>query len=359
MEAMTTFVANRKSRVLKVVALLIAALCLVGILSQTAMAENIYVITDGDAVTVHTTYASDPAKVLQEVGVILSADDFYTTASSGDGVSEITVQRAQSITVYYENEILKISSYGATLRTLWVRLGIAVDDSALISVPLDTMTYNGMEVRVDKKGEYIESYTLEIPFETIYCDDSSLPQGVEKVLVSGKVGQMLCTANVVYVNAQESSRIVCQQTVVEEPVNQVIAVGTGTQMGQPTDKPLIGDGIIVLPTGEVLTYTHKDQFVATAYTKTDAGCDEITANGAHVKWGVVAIDPDVVPYGTRMFIVSNDGAYIYGLSTAEDCGGAIQNKRVDLYMETYEECMQFGIRSCTIYFLGDANWRDN
>jgi len=69
------------------------------------------------------------------------------------------------------------------------------------------------------------------------------------------------------------------------------------------------------------------------------------------------VDPKVIPYGTRMFIVSDDGAYVYGLSTAEDCGGAIQNKRLDLYMPTLEEAFQFGIRSCTVYFLGDAEWK--
>ena len=142
-------------------------------------------------------------------------------------------------------------------------------------------------------------------------------------------------------------------------VTRVVAKGTGEQVGQVSDQPLIGDGVIVLPTGEVLTYVRKEGFVATAYTHTDAGCDEYTSNGTRVKWGVVAVDPTVIPYGTRMFIVTNDGKYVYGLSTAEDCGGAIQNRRLDLYMPTTEECFKFGVRDCTVYFLGDANWRAN
>jgi 3D (Asp-Asp-Asp) domain-containing protein len=52
-----------------------------------------------------------------------------------------------------------------------------------------------------------------------------------------------------------------------------------------------------------------------------------------------------------MYIVSNDGAYIYGIATAEDCGGAIGGARVDLYYDTKEECFAFGRRDCTIYFL--------
>ncbi len=357
MDLLTPFVIRRKHISLKVLSILLAVICLVGTLSQTAQAENTFVITDGEAVTVHTTFASDPAKVLREAGVDLSEDDIYTTETVG-GVSEITVQRAQAITVYHGEEVLQTSSYGESLSSLFVRMGIVIDDSVSVSFPLDAVTYDGMEVRVNRAEEHTESYTEEIPFETTYCEDPTLPQGQEKVLVAGKNGQMLCAANVIYVNGQESGRTVYQQTVVTEPVNQVIAVGTGEQVGQTLDTPIIGDGFIVLPTGEVLTYTRKDRFVATAYTKTDDGCDEYTANGAHVKWGVVAIDPKVVPYGTRMFIVTNDGSYIYGLSTAEDCGTGIVGKRVDLYMETYEECIQFGVRDCTIYFLGDADWRE-
>lgn len=358
MDFFTPFVIRRKHNSFKVLAILLVVVCLVGSLSQTAQAENTFVITDGDAVTVHTTYASDPAKVLKEAGVNLSADDIYTTESN-DGVSEIKVQRAQTITVYCGDNVLQVSSYGERLDALFVRLGIVIDDSVAASLPLDTMTYDGMEVRVDQKGKYTESYTMEIPFETTYCDDPTLPLGEEKVLVTGKVGQMLCTANVVYVNGVESERTVYQETVTVEPVTQVVAVGTGEQVGQESDAPLIGDGVIVLPTGEVLTYTRKDTFVATAYTHTDAGCDEFTANGAPVKWGVVAVDPSVIPYGTRMFIVTNDGSFVYGLSTAEDCGGAIQNKRLDLYMETTEKCFQFGVKDCTVYFLGDANWKES
>ncbi len=358
MAFITPFVIRRKYNAVKILAFLLAMVCLVGSLSQTAKAENTFVITDGDAVKVHTTYATDPAKVLQEAGVALSAEDMYTTESV-DGVAEIKVQRQQTITVHYGDQVIRTTTYGESLDALFIRLGIFIDDSVVVSLPLDRVTNDGMVVRVDQIGETTESYTTEVPYEIHYCDDPTLPLGEEKILVAGKNGQMLCSANVSYVNGQESSRNVYQQTVTVEPVSQLVAVGTGEKVGQVSDEPLIGDGFIVLPTGEVLTYIRKDNFVATAYTHFDEGCDDTTANGTKVKWGVVAVDPDVIPYGTRMFIVSNDGKFVYGLSTAEDCGGAIQDKRLDLYMPTLEEAFKFGIRNCTVYFLGGANWKGN
>ena len=65
MDFISHLVIRRKYGVVKMIALLLAMVCLVGSLSQTAQAENTFVITDGDAVTVHTTSATDPAKVLR------------------------------------------------------------------------------------------------------------------------------------------------------------------------------------------------------------------------------------------------------------------------------------------------------
>ena len=196
-----------------------------------------------------------------------------------------------------------------------------------------------------------QTYTTEIPYETTYCYDPNLAEGVQQVRVAGQAGQLRITANVAYINSAEVSRTVLSETVIEQPVNAVVVVGTGTEPKEQSNMPAIGDGIIVTTSGEVLSYSKKAKFTATAYTKTDAGCNDITATGTQVRVGTVAVDPKVIPYGTRMFIVTNDGSYIYGIGTAEDCGGAINGNRLDLYFDTKDECWQFGVRSCTVYFL--------
>ena len=65
----------------------------------------------------------------------------------------------------------------------------------------------------------------------------------------------------------------------------------------------------------------------------------------------MAVDPKVIPLGTKMYIVSADGEYLYGYCVAEDTGGAIQGNIVDLFFNTYEECIQFGRRDVLIYIL--------
>jgi len=351
------FLLMMKNRmVVRICVMIMPVIVLVSALSPVVSAQNTYVITDGTQKTVHTTFASDPAKVLKEAGVELDADDFYTTQVT-DGVAEITVQRAQLVTIDNCGDVMEVSTHGETVGALLNRVGVPVAGGYSVSLPMGTETYDGMQVTVTHTIRNNETYTVELPYETLYCEDPTLPKGEQKVLVEGSVGQATYEANVVYVNTVEQSRTVLNENVLQQPVDKVIAVGTGENVGGKNDKPLIGDGVIVLPTGEVLSYSSARQFVATAYTHTDAGCDMTTATGTTVRHGTVAVDPSVIPYGTRMFIIANDGSYVYGVGTAEDCGGAIQGNRLDLYFSTTADCFQFGVKNCTVYFLGDANWR--
>lgn len=355
MQLFPPLVLKKRNLVIRTMAVLVAVTCMFSVMAQTVFAQNTYVINDGDQTVVHTTYASNPARVLSEAGFALDEDDFYTTETT-DGVSEITVQRAMEVTVNNCGQTQVLNSYGETLAELLSRTGIPTSGEYSVSVALNTPVYDGMEVAVTRTIQNRETYVVEVPYEISTYEDPTLPAGQEKVLVEGVNGQTQYSAKVVYVNAQEQSRTVVEETVLQSAVNRVVAVGTGENVGGKNTQPIIGNGVIVLPTGEILTYTRQGQFEATAYTHTDEGCDMTTATGTTVRVGTVAVDPTVIPYGTRMFIVANDGSYIYGIGTAEDCGGAIKGNRLDLYYPTDPECWAFGRRACTVYFLGDASW---
>ena len=349
MQAITSFIEKRKSLFLRIAAVVLPLIILTVLIAPTAFAQTTYVITDGDQVKVYTTFATDPIAVLSQAGVALEEDDIYTT-QPGDGVSEITIQRNQTITINNCGQQMQVNSYGETLEMLLDRLGIPTHGDYTVSAALNTETFDGMEVSVDCVVETEQTYTEDIPFETVYREDPTMPLGQEKVLVAGTKGQLLKTANVVYKNSQQVSNTVIRETVAQQPVDRVVAVGTGTEVGAE-GKPIIGDGYIITADGQMLTYSETAQFKATAYSHLDEGCDMITATGTTVRTGTIAVDPKVIPYGTRMFIVSNDGKYVYGIGTAEDCGGGIKGMRLDLYFDTRAKCFQFGVRQCTVYFL--------
>ena len=168
----------------------------------------------------------------------------------------------------------------------------------------------------------------------------------------GRHGAKTVTASVTYVNGVETTREILNEETIEETVDAVVAVGTGKNVkSYKNGSVVIGNGTITLEDGKVLSYSGTRSVTATAYTHTDAGCTTKTSTGTTVRWGTVAVDPRYIPYGTKMFIVSNDGYIMYGEAVAEDCGGAIKRDKIDLYMPTRSQCLDFGRRTCTIYFL--------
>lgn len=341
---------ERKIWFIRVAAILLPLAIAFLLLSQTAFAQTTYVITDGSRVLVHTTSATDPEDVLGEAGLKLGADDTYTTQAGADS-SQIRVRRGQRVFIDYYGERMEVSSFGETVEQLLNRLNLSWDEADLISLSLGSQTYDGMELAIASVIQEDQTYTAVLSHETVYCSDASMPEGEEKILTEGVDGQLLCSARVTYVNGQESERQILTQQVTTQPVTEVVAVGTGEAEAsrEETRMPIIDEDTITLPTGEVLTYTGVITSSATAY------CDKgKTAIGTEARMGAIAVDPSVIPYGTRMFIISKDGEYVYGIATAEDTGSRkhIIGTRIDLHFDTKEECIQFGNRDCLVYFLG-------
>ena len=396
MRRIKRFSSKKNEFLFRTAAILLPLISIVLLLSQTAFAQNTYVITDGERIVIHTSSATDPAEVLDEAGLTLGSDDTYTT-QGGDGVSEITVRRNLTILIDNCGKELTLEASAGTVKALLEQLDIMPDENSTVSVALDTPLYDGMEIAITRTILSTETYTKAIPYETTYYEDDTLPIGTQAVISEGRNGEMICTAEVTYRNGVETNRNVIKQILNRQATPRIIAIGTADPLAdidfsqfdisdsndtvaeeyppeqttpeeesepededpveenEPADEeidyPIIGENTITTASGEVLTYTHTMTVEATAYTKTDAGCDDWTATGTLARYGAIAVDPSVIPYGTRMYIVSWDGSVVYGYATAEDCGGAINGARVDLYYDTYEECIQFGRRDCIIYFL--------
>ena len=346
---------ERKTLFIRVAAILLPLATALLLLSQSVSAQTTYVITDGSRILVHTTDETDPEAVLGEAGLELGAEDTYTTQAS-DGVSEINVRRNQRLTIDYYGRQIEAASQGETVEELLLRLHLDWGGDDILSAAPDTQTYDGMELTVAHVVHENQNYTTVLAHETIYSDDPSLPAGTEKVLTEGKDGELLCEAVVTYINGTETERKVLRQQVVSQPVSEVIAIGTGIDDGPAQEeeslRPVIGERTITLPTGEVLTYTKKMTCLATAYHC--EGYVGKTATGTRARVGAIAVDPEVFPYGTRFYIMTQDGAYIYGIATAEDCGDKrfIYGTRLDLFFNTKYECVQFGARNCDVYILG-------
>jgi len=107
---------------------------------------------------------------------------------------------------------------------------------------------------------------------------------------------------------------------------------------------------MVQPPG--LTLIGEWDMVATAYYAfgrggNDINGDGITAIGLRARKGIIAVDPKVIPLGTRLYIPG------YGEALAADTGGWIKGSRVDLCFETLQECFWYGRRKIKIYLVED------
>ena len=368
-------------RRLIVVAVLAAAVG--ALLSQTVFAQTSYIITDGDRVTVHRSYSSDPYEVLTEAGIELEEEDTYETGYA-DGMNQITVRRMQMVTVINRGAQSVIGTYGETTGSLLARMGITPGTGDTLSCSSETQTYDGMTIELVHTETRIEEEDTTVPYPVNYYEDPDLEPDAEIVLVAGQNGLTHVKSEVTYRNGKEVSRVVVQETVKMKPVTQLVIRGVDrTIMEQPADPepteqsvssgstslggssssgPSTSGGsrydgsaetsgnVIMTSSGESYTYVDVMTCSATAYT-----CEGYVGHTYAVtlaRVGAIAVDPTVIPLGTKMYVVSNDGQYVYGYCVAEDIGGGIKGNKIDLYFDTYAECWDFGVRMCTVYILG-------
>lgn len=369
-------------RRLIVVAVLAAAVG--ALLSQTVFAQTSYIITDGDRVTVHRSYSSDPYEVLTEAGIELEEEDTYETGYA-DGMNQITVRRMQMVTVINRGAQSVIGTYGETTGSLLARMGITPGTGDTLSCSSETQTYDGMTIELVHTETRIEEEDTTVPYPVNYYEDPDLEPDAEIVLVAGQNGLTHVKSEVTYRNGKEVSRVIVQETVKTKPVTQLVIRGVDrTIMEQPADPepaeqaaPAASSGtasgssssgssssggsrydgsaetsgnVIMTSSGESYTYIDVMTCSATAYTC--EGYVGHTYSGTLARVGAIAVDPTVIPLGTKMYVVSNDGQYVYGYCVAEDIGGGIKGNKIDLYFDTYAECWDFGVRMCTVYILG-------
>ncbi len=373
MRAMKLFITGktRRMKVLRTITLFALLTVLVLSLALPAFAQTKYVITDGDSVIVCMSNSSDPQDVIREAGLQLGESDTYTTYR-GVGISEIHINRVQMVSVEEGGQVYVVGSYGGTVADVLASLDITLSDLDVLSCTLDTRTYDGMTVTVTRVERETLEYDEVVPFETRYYESSEVPVGEEVILKEGADGLNHYTAEIVYEDGQEVQRRILSQTMVTLPQDAVVLKGVDRSVMEQTFENV--DDYIVpvgkytytppaatsaddseekLVPGTDLSYHKAVRFEATAYTCNTWSYlgERKTFTGTDARVGAIAVDPTVIPLGTRMYIASADGEYIYGYCVAEDTGALIKGNIVDLYYDTHDQCMDFGRRDVIIYFL--------
>ena len=190
------------------------------------------------------------------------------------------------------------------------------------SDPIEAM----MTISLTSVTEKTMAETKEIPFETIERPNPKMALGTKKVVQEGQNG----VSSLFYKNVYHGSELI-ETKFVEERVTV------------PVQNKIVEYGTTGMIHGHA--YTKQIKAKVTAYTPFDAGCNGITATGTTAKKGVIAVDPSVIPLGTRVYIPG------YGVAVAQDTGGAIKGNRIDVCYATKAEAFGWGVRNVPVYIL--------
>lgn len=252
--------------------------------------------------------------------------------------------------------VYAVEGYSADIAEAFVRAGISLNENDSYQVTtLNDLT----RIQVIRTSVSSTPAFETIPYSTIRRANAELPVGSEQVLQEGKNGIRSRLTQVKAVTGQAPVVSFVGVSTLVQPTNQIIEYGTKVNRVAQSALSITNDilvtvdqeaGILTTSSGKALPYSKVLTCTATAYT-TERQAWKITATGTTARQGAIAVDPSVIPYGTKMYIVSADGSITYGIATAEDCGGAIKGNKIDLFFDSYDECIQFGRRPCMVYIL--------
>ena len=330
-----------------VISLTIAASILsTTIVSVSASMKN-YTITDGEAVTKLTAIKSEANDILEKAGIKLNGFDKFTVDECGPKDIAINIKRAFKVEVTVDSKTKQLDTAECTVRDFLSEQGIALGENDEINVNLDELTYQDMKIAISRVEINEVKDQQVIPYSCVIKTTSDLKKGETKVETAGANGIKETIIKQKFIDGQLVESQVVSENVIQPAVDQVKLVGTKEPIKSKKKSPstmtvVSSSGTFTDSNGQNVNYSKAIRGVCTAY------CDvEMTSTGCPTQVGIVAVNPKVIPYGTRLYIPG------YGYAVAGDTGGAMRSGGVliDVYYNTEAECYRFGRKTLTVYIL--------
>lgn len=322
-------------------ALFLALFAAVAVLNGSSVlrADALYLLADGATVSV----LDETAAIPQERVIVTGAQD--------SGV-EVALPAGEKVTVRHgANVEYATTRANERISELLRRLQISVSPLEMVLVDVSG---EEISVTVDSDFTYYETASERVEHTTLYTPTGRLPKGEVEIVQQGIDGVRNVVYEVVYADGQLVSR-----QAVEESGNTSVAelAYLGTRVSEAQEGDTVssvvyeedGGGYLLMTSGDSLHFSRAVEVKCTAYTAGYDGVGTRTATGTTVRRGVVAVDKRVFPLGSALYVDVKSNAFQYGMAYAEDTG--MRGEKLDLYMDSYEECILFGVRKATVYVL--------
>lgn len=313
-------------------------------IADDATLRQATIYDQGDFITVRTGSVT-VADFLNEAGVELAGFDRVDHALSSPIWDGIVINVARGIGFYVQVDngiaIERASRPETTVAQVLTQLQQEKNISLLYSGNGERQISEGDLVNFQTWTTRFESEITDIPYETIENFTRNVWTGQSHIRQVGSPGEHEVVTAVVYVGGVESHRGTVESVILVEPVTHIIDRGTAP-MGARADV-----------TAPDFHYVRRLRMEATAYTS-GFGCTGkhpcdpwygITASGRRVEHGIVAVDRNLIPLGTRLYVEG------HGFALAADVGSAIRGHSIDLFMYDLQDALRFGRRHLYVWIL--------
>jgi uncharacterized protein YabE (DUF348 family) len=300
-------------------------------------AKQVEVIQDQEKKTYWT--AADTVKdFLKEQNIVLNEHDQLNLNPDAKLKKEmkIAIQRAFPLKLVVGGKKQDVWSTSTTVADFLSQQGITLNKLDRVEPELkQTVTKDAVinVIRVEKVTDVVEE---PIKYAVITKNDKNLEKGKQKVVSEGQEGLLSKSYEVVLENGKEVSRKLVSEKKMKEKQDKVVAMGTKVLVAQ------VSRGSSE-PAGREFYVT------STAYTASCNGCSGFTATGINLRANpnikVIAVDPSVIPLGTKVWVEG------YGYAIAADKGSAVKGHKIDVFVPTKSEAYRWGRKRVKIKIL--------
>jgi uncharacterized protein YabE (DUF348 family) len=245
--------------------------------------------------------------------------------------------KKEQLNIVVKGEEIKISTFQKTVKGLLDEEKIKYDEDDEISPGLDTKLTDYMNIKVTNVKKVTQKEYDKIPFEVNLVEDKNIEKGNTKLEQEGKEGKKELVYEFIYNDGELVNKELIKENIVKEPTNKIVKKGIKEDI-IVASRESNSRGSDLKQSSSKQSNSTQMNVVATAY----AG-DSITSLGTVPKWGTIAVDPSVIPYGSKVYIPKFGMSFI-----AEDCGGAIKGNRIDIFMGSESQAQSWGRQSIEI-----------
>lgn len=358
-----------RSRIVKISVLAAIVFSMVMMTGYSKFQASVF-ITDNGVTKEVKTNESDVYEILRAENYTLGDEDRVTYTKDDNDEGHITIHRAFNVMITADGDTRSVTVIGGTVADILEKANIKLSDTDKVTPELDAAVDAETKIEVTRVRYLDRTVNEEIPFETEYQDDPNIKKGVEEELTAGETGVRAVKMRDTYINNKLEKTERVSDTVTKQPVTRVVKRGTAVvsvynkPLGAPYN-PYLPD-YVELENGVPKNYVEKISNVkSTAYNAPERYNAELgqyvpipvgTASGRKAQVGVVAVNPNDIPYGSELYIVSPDGT-VYGYAIAADTGLGMMDGTVpvDVFMASIADACKWGVHYVDIYILSVGN----